>query len=84
MSDPAELEARIAATRADLVAAVDELAGRISPRSVQARGRAAVQERLTALRDRLTSEGGPPLPQIGAAVGGLLVVLLVLRRRHGR
>jgi hypothetical protein len=81
MSDFAELEARIAAARTDLAAAVEQLSDRVSPKKVESRSRAALQQRLAAAR---AASAGAPLPQIGAAVAGLLLLLLLLRRRHGK
>jgi hypothetical protein len=83
--DPADIEARIAAARADLARTVDELVDRLSPKRVAARGQ-------DALRAKLPGAGGsdpfgapPASPVLLAAAGVLLLVgLFLIKRRRGR
>jgi hypothetical protein len=74
---PQEIEAEIAMKREHLAETVDALAAKLDVPS-QARARAA------AAKDRMTTDGGRPRPDLLAAVAGLaaLVVGLAWWRRR--
>lgn len=75
---PAEIEADIAVQRERLAATVDGLAAKLDVKS-QARSK------LADLKDSATTADGTPRPEVLAAVGSLVamvVVVLVWRRRR--
>jgi MYXO-CTERM domain-containing protein len=86
--DPAEIEQRIRATRAELSTTIDELVDRVSPGQVKARSRAALNlkaKEVAATVSRVgRGGGGPPPPALAAAATLLLGVLLMVRRRRRR
>lgn len=85
--DPAEIEARIVATRAELATTVDTLAQRVSPKKVAARSREAtlarVQGALGVLPGGITEGSSVRWSRVAAALGAVALfgVLLV---RHGK
>lgn len=74
---PAQLEAEIEAQRLGLAETVDQLTAKLDVKS-HARARAA------EARDRATTADGKPRPEVVAAAGALVavVVALVALRRH--
>lgn len=75
---PAQLEAEIEAQRLGLAETVDQLTAKLDVKS-HARARAA------EARDRATTADGKPRPEVVAAAGALVaVVVLVALRRHRR
>ena len=83
MSDqrtPEEIEADIAQQREQLADTVDQLAAKLD---VKSQAQAKVHE----LQDRATTDDGKPRPEVLAAAGSLVamvVVLVVLSRRRSR
>ncbi len=81
MSDsrtPEEIEADIVAQREQLASTVDQLAAKLDVKS-------QAQDRIATLKDQATTDTGAPRPEVLAAAGSLLamvVVLLVWRRRR--
>ncbi len=76
---PAEIEQELQQTTDRLASRVDELVQRVQPREVARRSLAAVREKVT------TPEGRPRAEVIGATIGGLvgLAVLVWRARRQG-
>jgi len=74
---PAEIERELEVTTDRLAARVDALVGRVSPAAIVGRGRAAVRRAVT------TPQGRPRAEVVGALIGGLIgVAVLVWRARH--
>ena len=74
---PEEIEADIAAQRAQLAGTVDDLATKLDVKS-------QAQQKVASLKDSATTDSGTPRPEVLAAVGSLVamaVVLLLWRRR---
>jgi hypothetical protein len=74
---PEEIEADIAAQRAQLAGTVDDLAAKLDVKS-------QAQQKVASLKDSATTDSGTPRPEVLAAVGSLVamgVVLLLWRRR---
>lgn len=80
MSDtrtPEQIEAEIAAQRAQLADTVDQLTAKLDVKS-------RAQDKVAALKDSATTETGSPRPEVVAAAGSLVamaVVLLLWRHR---
>lgn len=74
---PEELEAEIASQREQLAGTVDELAAKLDVKS-------QAQQKVTSLKESVTTDGGRPRNEVIAAAGSLVamaVVLLLWRRR---
>ena len=74
---PEEIEADIAAQRAQLAGTVDDLAAKLDVKS-------QAQQKVASLKNSATTDSGTPRPEVLAAVGSLVamaVVLLLWRRR---
>ena len=75
---PEQLEAEIALKRAQLAGTVDDLAAKLDVKS-------HAQDKVAELKDSVTTDSGKPRPEMLAAVGSLVamvVVLLVWRHRN--
>ncbi|HYH34058.1 MAG TPA: DUF3618 domain-containing protein [Nocardioides sp.] len=68
---PEQMEAEIAAQRAELARTVDQLAGKLDVRS-------RAQHQAAGLRDRATTDSGSPRPEVLAAGASLLAMVVVL------
>ncbi|MFI6134227.1 DUF3618 domain-containing protein [Micromonospora sp. NPDC051141] len=85
-TEPQQLRAEIAQTRADLGDTVEALAAKTD---VKARAKAGVEDAAAQARKKITTAAGRiegaagamPLAVVGAAVLAVLVALLVRRRR---
>ena len=76
---PAEIEQELQETTDRLAWKVDELVQRVHPKQVARRGAATVREKLT------TPKGRPRAEVVGAAIGALVgVTVLVWRARRRR
>lgn len=75
---PAEIEAEIRRTRAQLAGTIDEIADRVHPKHVAKRGAGRVKAAVVG------TDSGSRKPRIAAAAGATVVVLAVMmwRRRH--
>lgn len=74
---PEELEADVEAQREQLAGTVDELAAKLDVKS-------QAQAKVASLKDSATTDDGTPRPEVLAAVGSLvaMVVVLVLWRHR--
>jgi len=77
---PEELEAEIALQREQLAGTVDDLAAKLDVKS-------QAQEKVASLKDSATTDDGKPRPEVLAAAGSLVAMIVVLvvwriRRDH--
>ncbi|WP_322921605.1 DUF3618 domain-containing protein [Nocardioides renjunii] len=77
---PEELEAEIALQREQLAGTVDDLAAKLDVKS-------QAQEKVASLKDSATTVDGKPRPEVLAAAGSLVAMIVVLvvwriRRDH--
>lgn len=86
-ADPAEIEERIVATRAELADTVDELVDRLSPRRVATRRREALEAKvhaavngLSGLPEALGEDASVRWGRVAAAAGLLAAVVYLVRR----
>jgi len=76
MSTPEEIQADIERQRAQLAGTVDQLSRKLD---VKTNAKAKVAD----VKDRSTTADGKPAPElIGAAVGALVAVVVLVWRRH--
>ena len=79
MPDPAEIQQQIEHTRAELATTVDAIADRVNPKNVAARGIERVKAEVAKVQE---TRGRSIRWDRVAIVGGVIVLLLIARRRR--